>query len=155
MGQSLWINISDKPQTFYKCRMNKNCPLSIKEYLCWVSFWSVTFSWEETEFNATFILSSRYTLRATIFFAVAKGVTSFHSFVPRQFSLDKYEIFSLSEQILLFNPMFEIAWNSHWNKRYDVLKFGLFSSEKFTRKMSIKLFISYAAVFGIQISFEL
>jgi len=72
--------------------MNENCQLSIKEYLCWVSFWSVTFPWEETEFNATFILSRRYTLRGTIFFAVAKGVTSFHSFVPRQFLLDKYEI---------------------------------------------------------------
>ena len=40
------------------------------------------------------LLSSqrRYTLRGTIFFAVAKGVTSFHSFVQRQFLLDKYEI---------------------------------------------------------------
>ena len=39
------------------------------------------------------LLSSqrRYTLRGTIFFAVAKGVTSFHSFL-RQFLLDKYEI---------------------------------------------------------------
>ena len=93
--------------------MNENCQLSIKEYLCWVSFWSVTFPWEETEFNATVILSRRYTVRGTIFFAVAKGVTSFHSFVLRQFSLDKYEIFSLSEQILLFNLAFEIAWNLH------------------------------------------
>ena len=49
---------------------------------------------------------------------------------------------SLSEQILLFNPVFEIAWNSHENKRYDVLEFGLFSSKKFTPKMSMKLFIS-------------
>ena len=111
MGQLLWINISDKPHTFYKCCMNENCQLSIKEYLCWVSFWSFTFLWEETKFNATFILSRRYTLRSTIFFAVTKGVTSFHSFVRRQFLLDKYEICSLSEQILLFNPAFEIAWN--------------------------------------------
>ena len=29
---------------------------------------------------------------APFFFAIAKGVTSFHSFVRRQFSLDKYEI---------------------------------------------------------------
>ena len=72
--------------------MNENCQLSIKEYLSWVSFWSVTFPWEETEFNATFIFSRRYTLRGTIFFAVAKGVILFHSFVQRQFLLDKYEI---------------------------------------------------------------
>ena len=72
--------------------MNENCQLSIKEYLCWVSFWSVTFRWEETELKATFILSRWYTLRGTIFFAVMKGVTSFHSFVQRQFLLDKYEI---------------------------------------------------------------
>ena len=42
---------------------------------------------------------------------------------------------SLSEQFLLFNPAFEIAWKSQYNERYDVLKVGLFSSEKFTRKM--------------------
>ena len=67
MGQSLWI-ISDKPQTFYKCCMNENCQLTIKEYLCWVSFWFVIFPWKETEFNATFTLTHRYTLRGTIFF---------------------------------------------------------------------------------------
>ena len=92
MGQSLWINISDKPQTFYKCCMNENCQLSIKEYLCWVSFWFVTFPWEETVFNATFILTSQYTLHGTFFVVVAKGVSSFHSFVPSQFLSDKYKI---------------------------------------------------------------
>ena len=59
----------------------------------------------------------------------------------------------LLDQILLFSPAFEIAWNLH--KRYDILKFGLFSSTKFTQKMSIKLFNSYATVFGIQFSFEM
>ena len=92
MGQSLWINILDKPQTFSKCCMNENCQVTIKEYLCSVSFWFVTFPWEETEFNATFILMRRYTLRGTIFFTVAKGVTLLHSFVRCQFLLDKYEI---------------------------------------------------------------
>ena len=72
-----------------------------------------TFPWEETEFNTTFILSRWYTLRGTIFFAVMKGVTSFHSFVQRQFLLDKYEILQKSDQILLFNPAFEMTWNSH------------------------------------------
>ena len=59
---------------------------------------------------------------------------------------------SLSEEVLLFNLAFEIAWNSLRNKRYGILKFGLFSSAKFTRKMSLKLFI---AVSSIQFSFEL
>ena len=72
--------------------MNENCQLSIKEYLCRVLFCFVTFPWEETEFNATFILARWYTLHGTIFFTVAKGVTSFHNFVRRQFLLDKYEI---------------------------------------------------------------
>ena len=67
MGQSLWINISDKLQTFYKYCMNENCQLSVKEYLCWVLFWFVTFPWEETEFNATFVLTRQYTLCVTIF----------------------------------------------------------------------------------------
>ena len=72
MGQSLWINILDKPQTCYKCCMNENCQLSIKEYLSWVSFWLVTYPWEETEFNATFILTRRYALCGTTVFTVAK-----------------------------------------------------------------------------------
>ena len=62
---------------------------------------------------------------------------------------------SLSEQILLFNPAIEIAWHLQQNKRYDVLKFGLCSSAKFTWKMSTKSFISYATVFIIQFSFKL
>ena len=40
------------------------------------------------------LLSSRAGTQSTspFFFAVAKGVTSSHSFVPRQFLLDKYQI---------------------------------------------------------------
>ena len=40
------------------------------------------------------LLSSRASTHFTapFFFAVIKGVTSFHSFVQRQFLLDKYEI---------------------------------------------------------------
>ena len=89
--------------------MNENCQLSIKEYLCWVSFWSVTFSWEKTEFNATFILSHRYTLRGTNFFAVSKGVISFHSFIRRQFLLDKYEIL---QPIRTDSSLWPGVWNS-------------------------------------------
>ena len=82
--------------------------LSVK-YLWWVSFWSVTFPWEETEFNATFIFSRRYTLRGTIFFAVAKGVILFHSFVQRQFLLDKYEIL---QPIRTDSALEQGVWNS-------------------------------------------
>ena len=62
---------------------------------------------------------------------------------------------SLSEQILLFNPVLEMTSNSQWNERYDVLKFGLFSSAKFTWKLSITLFITFTTVLVIQFSFEL
>ena len=68
MGQSLWINISDMPQSFSKCCTNENCQQTMKEYLCWVSFSFVTFPWKETEFNATLILAHQYTLHGTIFF---------------------------------------------------------------------------------------
>ena len=109
MGQSLLINISDKPQKFYKFCMNENCQLSIKEYLCWVSFWFVTFPCEKTEFNASFILTRRYTLRGTIFFTVAKGVTSFHSFIWRQVLLGKYEILQPIRTDSALSPR---VWNS-------------------------------------------
>ena len=75
-----------------------------------VSFWFVAFLWEETEFNAAFILSRQYTLHGTIFFfAVIKGVTSFHSFVQRQFLLDKYEIL---EPIRTDSALSPGVWNS-------------------------------------------
>ena len=92
---------------------------------------------------------------APFFLLLRKGSLRFKASSGTNSYWTNMKFCNLSEQILLFNPAFEIAWNSHKNKRYDVLKFGLFSSEKFTRKMSIKLFISYAAVFGIQFSFEL
>ena len=113
MGQSLWINISDKPQTFYKCCMNENCQLSNKEYLCWVSFWFVTFLWEETKFNATFILTHRCTLPGTIFSLSRKGPLHFTASSGANSYWTKLKFCSLSEQILLFNLAFEIAWISH------------------------------------------
>ena len=60
--------------------------------MCWLSFWFVAFPCKDTKFNATFIFMRRYTMWHLFFFFVVKGVTSFHSFVQCQFSLDKYEI---------------------------------------------------------------
>ena len=94
------------------------------------------------------------TYSAASFFSLSrKGSLHFTASASANSYWTNMKFCSLSEQILLFSPAFEIAWNLH--KRYDILKFGLFFSEKFTRKMSIKLFISYAAVFGIQFSFKL
>ena len=147
------MNISDKPQTFSKCCMNDNCQLTIKEYLC--HFDLLPFHGRRP--NLMLLLSSCADTHpaAPFFVTVVKRVTSFYSFVPRQFSSDNMKFCSLSEQIFLFNPVLEMSLNSQLNERYDVSKFGLFSSAKFTRKMWVKLFISYAAVFGIQFSFEL
>ena len=50
---------------------------------------------------------------APFFFAVTKGVTSFHSFAGASSHWTDMKFCSLSDQILLFNPAFEIAWNSH------------------------------------------
>ena len=134
----------------------KICQLIIKEYLCWVSFWFVTFPWEKTKFNATFILTHQCTLCGTIFLLLLrKRSLHFTALSGTNSHWTNMKFCSLLEQILLFNPAFEIAWNSQQNERYDVLKFALFSSAKFTPIMSIKSFISYAIVFITPFSFKL
>ena len=69
----IWMNTLDKAYTFCRCCINENCKETIIEHLSQVSFWLVTFLWDRTKFNATFILKRWYALCGTIFWPNCHG----------------------------------------------------------------------------------
>ena len=86
------------------------------------------------------LFSCAGTHSSTPFFSLSrKGSLHFTASSSTNSHWTNMKFCSLSEQVLLFNPAFEIAWNSRQNKRYEVLRFVLFSSVKITWKMSKKI----------------
>ena len=135
--------------------MNENFQLNIKEYLCWVSFWFVIFPWEATEFNATFILMCWYTLCGTIFFRCRKRGHFISQLHPAPILI--WQIWNFAAYQTRFCSLtWHLKWLGTLSRTRDMTSWSLvlFSSAKFTQKMSIKLFISYTTVFGIQFSFD-
>ena len=63
---------------------------------------------------------------APFFSLLGKGSLHFTASFRANSHWTNMKFCSLSEQLLLFNPAFEIASNLHKDERYDVLEFGLF-----------------------------
>lgn len=114
--------------------MNKNGQKTIKEHVCWVLFcfcFLVTFPQEQSEFNVTFLLTRQYAPCGTTVFAVAKRSLHFTALSHTNFYWTNIKFCNLSEQILLFNPVFETTFKlaAEWDIWHQV--FWLMFSAKF------------------------
>ena len=108
MGQSLWINSLDKPQTFSKCCKNKNCQ---RTFCVECHFDLLPF--HGRKLNLMLLFSSWVSTHSVApLFSPWKESLHFTALSCANSHWTNMKFCTPSGQILFFNPVFEISLNS-------------------------------------------